>query len=101
TAITALVVRVAGVVPVRMDLAHAGTSDQQLGMSTGKLLVYLRSGWTVLSVAEGWRSAATHARRLPPAIPGQRRLPIGPSFVSAMVQIGGIPAVTAAFEPPR
>lgn len=33
--VTNVVVRVAGVVPARLDLAHVGTAEQQLGLSLG------------------------------------------------------------------
>lgn len=42
----AVVVRVAGVVPARLDLTHVGTPEQQLGLSLGTVLVYLWSGVT-------------------------------------------------------
>lgn len=38
--VTNVVVRAAGVVPARLDLTHAGTAEQQLGLSLGTVLVY-------------------------------------------------------------
>ena len=51
--VTGLVVRAAGVVPARLDPVHVGTPQQQLGLSLGSVLVYLRSGVTARAVAEG------------------------------------------------
>lgn len=99
--VTGLVVRVAGIVPVRIDLTHAGTVEQQLGLSTGKVLVFMRSGITARAIADGWAAAAVQARPLRPAITGQRRLPVGACPVTAMVELGGAPEVTATFEPAR
>jgi hypothetical protein len=42
SAVLNVVVRVAGIVPVRVDLAYVGTPEQQVGLSLGTVLVYLR-----------------------------------------------------------
>ncbi|ODU05234.1 MAG: hypothetical protein ABS81_08195 [Pseudonocardia sp. SCN 72-86] len=99
--ISRLVVRVAGLVPVRTDISHAGTMEQQLGLSLGTVLVYLRTGLTARVVAEGWASAAPLAQRLAPAIPGRRVLPAGPSTASALIRMAGAPGVTMSFQPQR
>lgn len=96
-----VVVRVAGIVPVRFDVAHVGTTEQQLGLSLGTVLVYLRSGRTARSVAEEWNNARVLVRSLAPAVVGRRPLPIGPSVVTAMVQLAGVPRVVSAAEPAR
>lgn len=96
-----VVVRVAGIVPVRLDLSHAGTAEQQLGMSLGTVLVYLRSAQTARAVAEGWGRAVVHARALSAAVVGRRPAPVGPSTIAAMVRMAGLPHVTAALEPAR
>jgi hypothetical protein len=84
-----------------LDLAHVGTAEQQLGLSLGSVLVYLRSGITARAVAEGWGQASVSAQSLSPAVVGRRPLPVGPSTVAAMVQLGGVPQVTSAFLPGR
>jgi len=99
--VTGVIVRVAGVVPVRMDLTHVGTIEQTLGISAGKILIYMRSGITARALTRGWAETSVHAQALRPAIPGQRRLPVGPSSVAAMVQLGGVPVVRAAVHPAR
>ncbi|OJY39313.1 hypothetical protein [Pseudonocardia sp. 73-21] len=99
--VTQVVVRAAGLVPARLDLTHAATPEQQLGIVLGNVLVYLRSGITARAVAEGWADAAVHARGLTPAVTGRRPLLIGPSTVSAMVHLVGTPQVTAGLEPAR
>jgi hypothetical protein len=96
SAVLNIVVRVAGVVPVRLDLNHVGTVEQQLGLSLGTVLVYLRSGLTARCVAEEWSKAGVLARSLSPAVVGRRPLAIGPSTVAAMVQLAGVPRVTSA-----
>lgn len=101
SAVSLVVVRVAGEVPVRLDLSHAGLPEQQLGMSLGTALVYLRTGTTARSVAESWGRAVRLARSLSPAVTGRRRLLVGPSVVSVMVQLAGIPRVTGAYEEGR
>jgi len=52
--VTNIVVRAAGLVPARLDLAHVGTPEQQLGLTLGGVLVYMRYGVTARAVAEGW-----------------------------------------------
>ena len=101
SAVMAVVVRVAGIVPARLDLTHVGTSEQQLGLSVGTVLIYLRSGVTARAVADGWARAAVLARPLSPAVTGRRPLVIGPSAVAVMVQMAGVPQVTAEFHPAR
>lgn len=91
----------AGLVPVRLDLTHVGTPDQQLGMSLGAVLLFLRSGITARVVAEGWGRAAVLARQLSPAIAGRRPLVVGPSTVTAMMRLVGIPPMDVAFEAAR
>ena len=51
--VTSLVVRAAGLIPARLDLAHVGTAEQQLGLTLGAVLVYLRAGVTARAVADG------------------------------------------------
>ena len=41
--VTSLTVRAAGLVPARLDLAHVGTAEQQLGLTLGTVLIYLRA----------------------------------------------------------
>ena len=71
--VTNLVVRAAGLVPARLDLAHVGTADQQLGLTLGSVLVYLRTGVTARAAAEGWTHASVLARSLRPAQCSPRR----------------------------
>lgn len=99
--VTNLVVRAAGVVPARLDLSHVGTPKQQLGLTLGGLLIYMRSGITARSVADGWTRAAVLAQSLRPAVAGRRPLLIGPTTVAAMVRLAGLPDVGAMFEPAR
>ena len=86
-----VVVRIAGQVPVRTDLSHVGTREQQLGLSLGTVLVYLHSAVTARAVVEGWRAAAVQAQLLGPAVVGRRRAIAGPSTVAAMVRLAGTP----------
>lgn len=99
--VTNLVVRAAGLVPARLDLAHVGTPEQQLGLTLGGVLVYMRTGGTARAVADGWSAAAVHARSLPPAVAGRRPLVIGPTTVAAMVRLAGLPDIGAMFVPSR
>ncbi|WP_300011087.1 hypothetical protein [Pseudonocardia sp.] len=95
-------VQVAGIVPVRLDLNHLGAPEQQLGMSLGTVLVYLRTAGTARTVAEGWGRAAVLARSLSVAVAGRRPLVVvGPSTIAAIVQLAGVPQVTAEYEPSR
>jgi hypothetical protein len=99
--VTNLVVRAAGVVPARLDLAHVGTPEQQLGLTLGAVLIYMRTGVTARAVADGWSGAAVLARSLSPAVAGRRPPVVGPTTVAAMVRLAGVPEVGAAFEPAR
>lgn len=99
--VTSLTVRAAGLIPARIDLAHVGTADQQLGLVLGAVLVYLRAGVTARAVADGWSGAAVGAQSLAPAVAGRRPLLVGPTTVAAMVRFAGVPRVTSAFEPAR
>ncbi len=78
-----------------------GTPEQQLGLSLGTVLVYLRSALTARAIADGWRDAAVLAQALSPAVTGRRPLVVGPSTVSALVRLAGVPQVIAAAEPGR
>lgn len=99
--VTNLVVRAAGLVPTRLDLAHVGTPEQQLGLTLGGVLIYMRHGVTARAVAEGWSGAAVLAQSLRPAVAGRRPLLIGPTTVAAMVRLAGLPDVGAMLEPAR
>lgn len=95
-------VRVAGRVPTRVDLRFAGTAEQQLGLSLGTVLVYLRSYLSARTVALGWGEAAAQARSLSPVLPERRRPAMassGPWTVAAVVRLGGMPAVTSTLLP--
>lgn len=50
------VVGLAGELRPRLDLQHAGTREQLLGLSVGSTLVYLRSSVTAEAIAEGGRT---------------------------------------------
>lgn len=99
--VTSLTVRAAGLVPARLDLAHVGTAEQQLGLTLGTVLIYLRAGTTARAIADGWTSAAVAAQPLMPAVAGRRPLLIGPTTVAAMVRFAGMPRVTSTFEAAR
>lgn len=99
--VTNLTVRAAGLVPARLDLAHVGTAEQQLGLTLGTVLVYLRAGVTARAVADGWSGAAVGAQSLAPAVAGRRPLLIGPTTVAAMIRFAGLPEVRWAFLPSR
>jgi hypothetical protein len=99
--VTGVIVRAAGLVPARLDLAHIGTAEQQLGLTLGSVLVYLRAGITARAIADGWTDAAIAAQSLRPAVAGHRPLVIGPTTVAAMVRYAGSPRVISAFEPSR
>ncbi|MBN9102347.1 MAG: hypothetical protein J0I49_30245 [Pseudonocardia sp.] len=99
--VTHVVVRAAGVVPARLDLTHVGTAEQQLGLTLGSVLFYVRTGVTARAVAEGWSGAAVLARSLAPAVVARRPLVVGPSTVAVMVRLAGIPDVRAQAEPAR
>lgn len=95
--VTNLTVRAAGLIPARIDLAHIGTAEQQLGLTLGTVLIYLRAGVTARAVADGWSGA----RSLTVAVAGRRPLLVGPTAVTAMVRFAGVPRVTSGFEPVR
>ena len=99
SAVMSVVVRVAGIVPARLDLSHVGTPEQQLGLSVGTVLVYLRSQLTAGAVAQGWGKAAVLARSLSPAIAGRRPLVVGPSTVGVIVQLAGMPQMVSSLAP--
>jgi len=101
SAVTNVVVRVAGTVPVRLDLTQVGTMEQQLGLSLGTVLIYLRSGITARAIADGWEPAAVLTGTLSPAITGRRSVPVVTSVAAVMVQMAAIPPVRAAFQPAR
>ena len=71
--VTNLTVRVAGLVPARIDLAYVGTAEQQLGLNVGAVLVYLRAVVTTRAVADEWSNTAVGAQSLASAIVGLRR----------------------------
>ena len=99
--VTSLTVRAAGLVPARIDLVHVGTAEQQLGLTLGTVLIYIRAGVTARAVAEGWSAAAIGAQSLAPAVAGRRPLLIGPTTVAAMIRFAGQPKVNSAFVPAR
>jgi hypothetical protein len=100
SAVMSVVVRVAGIVPARLDLTHVGTPEQQLGLSVGTVLVYLRSALTARAVAQGWGNAVVQARSLSPAIAGRRPLVVGPSTVGVIAQLaGGMPQIVSSLLP--
>ncbi|ALE82476.1 hypothetical protein [Pseudonocardia sp. HH130629-09] len=96
-------VRVAGRVPVRLDLRNSGTTERQLGLSLGMVLVYLRTHYTARLVEQAWTEAAPLARSLTPFLAGRRRgvMATGPWSVAAMVQLGGAPKVIASLNETR
>jgi hypothetical protein len=50
-----IVVRVGGIVPTPLDLSHAGTREQQLGLNLGSVLVYLNSAVTAGAAGKSTR----------------------------------------------
>lgn len=97
-------VRVAGRIPTRVDLQHAGTPECQLGLSLGTVLVYLRSHYTAQIIAGTWASAAPSAASLIPQLSGRQRgavLTTGPWSVAAMVRMSGTPNITGGLIPGR
>lgn len=98
-AVMSVVVRVAGIVPACLDLAHIGTPKQQLGLSIGTVLVYLRSVVTARTVAKAWSSAAVLACSLAPAVPGRRPLMVGPSSVAVLAQLAGELQISSGLVP--
>ncbi|MDN5917948.1 MAG: hypothetical protein L0I76_23110 [Pseudonocardia sp.] len=100
SAIVSVAVRVSGNVPVRLDATNIGTPEQQVGLTLGSVLVYLRTVQTVRAVVEGWRSAKVAAESLGPARPiSEQRAGlahVAGSQVSALVRLGGLPTVLSA-----
>ncbi|MFC5210820.1 hypothetical protein ACFPM0_30310 [Pseudonocardia sulfidoxydans] len=97
-AVMGVLVRVAGAVPIRLDMSHAGTHEMQLGLSLGTILIYLRTAITAHAIADGWANAALLARDLPMSAIGKRPMPVGPSTVGAMVRMAGVPRVTTGWQ---
>ncbi|MFR9806497.1 hypothetical protein ACL02T_30035 [Pseudonocardia sp. RS010] len=93
-------VRVSGEVPVRVDVTNAGTPEQQVGLTLGSVLIYLRNPGTVRAVVEGWRSANYAAQLLGPSRPVTYHhaglAQVMGSQVSTLVRLGGIPNVLVA-----
>ena len=99
--VAVILVRIAGEVPARLDLTHAGDPEQQLGMTVGQVLLYLRSATTAEAVWRGWRQAGALAAQLPPARPGRRLMTVGPSTACVMVRVSGTPKMLTALQPGR
>lgn len=101
SAVMSVGVRVSGRVPTRIDLRFAGTAEQQLGLSLGVVLIYLRSRLTARAVALAWGEAAPQARSLSPMLPDRRRAAMasGPWSVAAVVRMAGIPATNVTLLP--
>lgn len=99
--VTGMVVRVAGHVPTRVDLRNASTADQQLGLTLGSVLIYLRSHYTAHLITRSWSQAAPLAASLTPHLTGRRRaiMSTGPFSTSALIRIGGAPQLRAALIP--
>ncbi|MBN9739184.1 MULTISPECIES: hypothetical protein [unclassified Pseudonocardia] len=99
--VTGMVVRVAGHVPTRVDLRNAATAEQQLGLTLGAVLIYLRSHYTAHLIARSWSQAAPLAGSLTPHLTGRRRgiMSTGPFSTSALIRIGGAPDLRAALIP--
>lgn len=97
SSVGSIAVRVAGLVPTRVDLRFAGTPQQQLGVSLGTILVYMSTGLTASTIVDKWAAAAPLSRALSHVLPSERRpaMATGPWLLSAMVRFGGMPAVTA------
>lgn len=96
SSVGSIAVRVAGLVPTRVDMRFAGTPQQQLGVSLGTILVYMSTHLTASTIAEKWAAAAPLARGLSHVLPVGRRpsMATGPWLLSAMVRFAGTPAVT-------
>lgn len=103
SAIMGMSVRVSGAVPIRVDAHHIGTPEQEVALTLGSVLVYMRSRQTAAAVVQGWRSAAVAAQCLGPARPLRDHraalVSVMGSQVSALVRLGGLPTVTAAPVP--
>lgn len=95
-------VRLAGRVPTRIDVHHAGTPEAQLGLSAGPVLVYLGSHYTAARIAQSWAAAAPAATSLVPHLTSRRAvLAAGPWSVSAIVRLGGEATITGGLLPGR
>jgi hypothetical protein len=93
-------VRLAGRVPTRLDLQHAGTPEAQLGLSAGPVLVYLGSHYTAARIAQSWAAAAPMATSLVPHLSSRRAvLSAGRWSVAAMVRLGGQATITGGLLP--
>lgn len=103
SSVSAVVVRVAGRVPTRVDLRFAGAQEQQLGLSLGTVLIYLSSHLTARTVALAWGEAAGQARSLSPVLPPSRRPSVvpGPWSLSALARFAGTPRVESLLMPAR
>lgn len=103
SSVSSVVVRVAGRVPTRLDLRFAGTPEQQLGLSLGTVLIYLRLHLTARTVALAWGEAAAQARSLSPVLPPSRRPVVGagPWSLSALARFAGTPRVETLLMPAR
>ncbi|GEL25047.1 hypothetical protein PSU4_40010 [Pseudonocardia sulfidoxydans NBRC 16205] len=97
-AVMGVLVRVAGAVPIRLDMSHVGTHEMQLGLSLGTILIYLRTAITAHAIADGWANAALLARGLPMSAVGKRPMPVGPSTVGAMARMAGVPRVVTGWQ---
>jgi hypothetical protein len=95
-------VRLAGRVPTRIDVQHAGTPEAQLGLSAGPVLVYLGSHHTAARIAQSWAAMAPAATSLVPHLRSRRALfAAGPWSVSAIVRLGGEATITGGLLPGR
>lgn len=103
SSVGSIAVRVAGLVPTRVDLRFAGTPQQQLGVSLGTILVYMSTHLTASTIAEKWAAAAPLAAGLSHVLPSGRRsaMASGPWLLSAMVRFAGTPSVTAEVLTPQ
>ncbi|BBF99364.1 MULTISPECIES: hypothetical protein [Pseudonocardia] len=92
-----IAVRVAGMVPTRVDMRFAGTPQQQLGISLGTILAYMSTHLTAQAIADKWAAAAPMARGLSQVLPVGRHgaMASGPWLLSAMVRFAGMPTVNA------
>jgi hypothetical protein len=73
-----VVVRAAGIVPVRLDLTHAGTAEQQLGMSLGTVLGLCTIAALVRLAGVPEVTAAVVSARPGSTDPAVLRLRVGP-----------------------
>lgn len=88
SSVGSIAVRVAGLVPRRVDLRFVGTPQQQLGESLGTILIYMFTHLTASTIAEKWAAAAPLVRGLSHVLPVERRssMAAGPWQLSAMVR---------------